>query len=140
MLCDIGGGFLNNRGVHHHMTIGYSPCLTRARCSTGSYYIFAEQRNMLTFRMTRLQGITDGRLRLPSGVAERKLRCMVGNSFTVTVVVKIVDRMLWAMKITKKLEEGVDDDGVEATPWQYLKLEMQPSCARVKWKRVARGK
>ena len=91
--------------------------------------------------MRRLQGIPDGRLRLPSGVAERKLRCMVGNSFTVTVVAKIVDRMLWTMNITKKLTKGgVDDDGVEATPWQDLKLEMQPSCARVKWKRVARGK
>ena len=139
-MCDIGG-FLNSRGVSHHMTIGYSPCLTRARCSTGGYYIFAKQRKMLTVEITRLQGIPDGRLRLPSGVTERSLRCMVGNSFAVTVVAKTVDRMLWTMKITKKLMEGVDDDGVEATPWQDLKLEMQPSCAsRVKRKRVARGK
>ena len=140
VVCDIGGGFFNRRGVSHHMTIGHSPCLTRARCSTGGYYVFAKQRKMLTVEMTRLQGIPDGRLRIPSGVTETKFRGMVGNSFTVTVVARIVDRILRTMNITHRLIG--DDDGVEATPWQDLKLEMQgempTSCASsVKRKRVA---
>lgn len=95
--------------------------------------------------MTRLYGIPDGRLRLPSSeVAYTQFRGMVGNNFKVTVVAKIVDRMLWTMNVTIKLMEGVEDCGAEAMPWQDLKLDMQrgmPSCtSSVKRKRRARGK
>ena len=42
----------------------------------------------------RLQGFPRNRVQAPLGVSERQMRLMIGNSFCVTVVAKIFDRLL----------------------------------------------
>ena len=44
--------------------------------------------------MARLQGIPDGRLKIPGAVTERRYGGMLGNSFTVSVVGRIALRLL----------------------------------------------
>ena len=139
VVCDIGGGFFNSRGVSHHMTIGYSPCHTRAMLHRRLLHNCqaAEDADSRDDKAPR----DSGRQTPPSLWGDREKPPMHGGQQLHSDVAKIVERVLWTMNITKKLMEGVYDDGVEAMPWQDLKLEMQPSCAsRVKRKRVARGK
>ena len=93
---DFGSGFSGPGNV----AIGYSPCLTKSRSEQNGYYCFSKRRFLTLSEYFRLQGIPPGRLSLPVGVTEAAARSMVGNSFTVSVVAKLIDRMLYSISLT----------------------------------------
>jgi DNA (cytosine-5)-methyltransferase 1 len=117
VVADLGGGFARKNGDSHHLVVGYSPCLTKTRCKSASYYLFSKQRKMQLAEMYKLQGIPVGRVRKPKTVSESQMRGMLGNTFTVPVVARIVDRILYAVGTTSELQcRGYDVD-VEAAIW-----------------------
>eukprot|EP00435_Cladocopium_sp_Y103_P016110 s227_g4.t1 len=95
---DFGSGF-DGRG---NVAVGYSPCLTKSRSEQNGYYCFSKRRFLRLSEYFRLQGIPPGRLSLPVGVTEAAARSMIGNSFTVSVVARIIDRMMYAMSLTHR--------------------------------------
>jgi DNA (cytosine-5)-methyltransferase 1 len=99
-----------------HLALGYSPCLTRSRCGSGGHWLFNRNREMTTREMMRLQGMRAGRFRLPvkRGGSERKLRLMIGNAFSVNVVVRILSRLLPAAGLTAPLKDPYGKQSVVA--------------------------
>lgn len=81
---------------------GYSPCLTKGRCESNGYWSFSRQRKLHLTEYFRLQGIRPERIARPEGVAESRLRAMVGNSFTVPVIAQIADRLLFSAGLTSQ--------------------------------------
>ena len=49
---------------------------------------------MTDLELFRLQGFPDKRIALPQGVTKRQLRQMIGNSFTVTVFMRVLSQAL----------------------------------------------
>jgi DNA (cytosine-5)-methyltransferase 1 len=100
------------------LSYGYSPCLTRRRCCDGGHWLFSRGRDMTTREMLRLQGMRPKRFRLPvkNGVrmSERKLRMMVGNAFSVNVVVRILSRLLPAAGLTGALKDPYGRQSIPA--------------------------
>ena len=82
-----------------HLHAGVSPCLTRRRCEDGGHWLINMNRRMTLVEMERLQGIPDGRLRIPTQVPARSYRGMLGNAFTVSVVGRVALRLLRAVGI-----------------------------------------
>ena len=80
-------------GGGHYME-GCSPCLTRTRCGSGGHWISSRGRRMLRVELERLQGVPPGRLQLPPGVTERQYQQMLGNAFTVSVIGRVILRLL----------------------------------------------
>ena len=54
---------------------------------------------MTIVEMARLQGIPDGRLKIPGAVTEKQYGGMLGNAFTVSVVGRVALRLLRAIGI-----------------------------------------
>ena len=100
------------------MVLGHSPCLTKTRCKSSSYYLFSKQRKMNLSEMFQLQGIPAGRVRRPTTVSESQMRGMCGNTFTVPVIARIVDRILYAVGTTSELRRREGED-VAATSWPH---------------------
>jgi len=101
------------------LSYGYSPCLTRARAGDGGHWLFQRDREMTTQEMLRLQGMRASRFRLPvsrSGerMRERQLRMMIGNAFSVNVVVRILSRLLPAAGLTDALKDPYGSRSVAA--------------------------
>ena len=65
--------------------------------------------------MYKLQGIPVGRVRKPKTVSESQMRGMLGNTFTVPVVARIVDRSLYAVGTLSEIR--CRDGDVEAAIW-----------------------
>ena len=126
VVADLGGGFTNKNGDSHHIVVGHSPCLTKTRCKSAAYYVFAKQRKMNVNEMQKLQGIPCGRLRRPGSVSESQFRGMLGNTFTIPVVAKIVDRILFALGVTPELIVK-DCSNVDAEAWNCFAAEDPPS-------------
>ena len=126
VVADLGGGFTNKHGDSHHIVVGHAPCLTKTRCRSSAYYVFAKQRKMNVVEMQKLQGIPCGRLRRPKSVSEAQFRGMLGNTFTVPVVAKIVDRILFALGVTPELIVK-DCSNVDAEAWNCFAAEDPPS-------------
>eukprot|EP00435_Cladocopium_sp_Y103_P010695 s2915_g2.t1 len=74
-------------------SVGYAPCLTKSRCESNGYWAFSRQRKLHLTAYFRLQGICPQRLQCREDVTEAKMRAMVGNSFTVPMIAKIMDRL-----------------------------------------------
>ena len=74
--------------------IDVCPCLTKSRCEKGGHWLLNLNRAMTIVEMARLQGIPDGRLKIPGAVTEKRYGGMLGNSFTVSVVGRIALRLL----------------------------------------------
>lgn len=79
--------------------IDVCPCLTKSRCQTGGHWLLNLNRKMTIVEMARLQGIPDGRLKIPGAVTEKRYRGMLGNAFTVSVVGRVALRLLRAIGI-----------------------------------------
>lgn len=97
------------------LSIGYSPCLTKAACQSNRYWVFSRQRKLHLSECLRLQGISPARIQLPEQVSENKLRGMAGNSFTVPLVASIVDRLLFSAGLTSQpiaFTAGTGQDGM----------------------------
>ena len=92
---DLGIGWSRTR-EQAAVTLGHAPCLTRSRCAGNGYWIFSRQRRPTLAEYFRWQGIPPHRLIIPDTVSENQVRGMIGNSFTVSVVAAILDRMLWS--------------------------------------------
>ena len=73
---------------------------------------------MNVVEMQKLQGIPCGRLRRPSSVSEAQFRGMLGNTFTIPVVAKIVDRILFTLGVTPELIMK-DCSNVDAEAWKF---------------------
>ena len=110
-VADIGAGWKGRPAITH----GYFPCLLRTRCASNGYWIFSRQRKPHLNEYFRLQGIPPGRLLLPASVSERQMRAMIGNSFTVTTVAAILDRLLFSAGLTTRpltFQLGTGSDGM----------------------------
>ncbi len=81
------------------LCIDVCPCLTKRRCETGGHWLLNLNRKMTIVEMARLQGIPDGRLKIPGAVAEKRYGGMLGNAFTVSVVGRVALRLLLAIGI-----------------------------------------
>ena len=64
--------------------------------------MFSRGRMMRASEMARLQGITPSRLRRPTQVSKSAFCGMFGNSFTVTVMERLLDKALIAAGYYKK--------------------------------------
>ena len=96
-------------------SIGYAPCLTKSRCKSNGYWAFSRQRKLHLTEYFRLQGISPGRLQCPEDVTEAKMRGMVGNSFTVPVIAKIMDRLFFSAGLTSQpiaFDASTGEDGI----------------------------
>jgi len=92
-----------------------SPCLTVSRCKTGGHFLFSRGRMMESTEMARLQGIDPSRLRQPETVSKSAFCAMFGNSFTVTVMERLLDRALIAAGFYEKSRDRFGKSSYEAT-------------------------
>jgi site-specific DNA-cytosine methylase len=77
-----------------HWMRGVSPCLTRARASTG-HYLPALGRRLTIHEHLRLQGLPVTIHKLcRDHVSERQLGSMIGNSLSLNVIRKLLSKML----------------------------------------------
>eukprot|EP00971_Amphidinium_carterae_P036179 711194-Amphidinium_carterae.1 len=82
----------------------------------------ARMRKLTLHELFRFQGIALERLRIPAGVSERQVRGMIGNAFNVTVVMQIIDRLLFSSGLTSHpcgFQSGTGEEG-ERWPEQSL--------------------
>ena len=96
-------------------SIGYAPCLTKSRCESNGYWAFSRQRKLHLTEYCRLQGISPARLQCPEKVTEAKMRAMVGNSFTVPLIAKIMDRLFFSAGLTSQpiaFDASTGEDGI----------------------------
>lgn len=126
-VADLGGGW--QAEGHANMALGYSPCLTRTRCASSSYYLFGKGRKMTLTEMLRLQGVSPTRLRTPPGVSERQMRAMVGNAFTVSTFAHVLDRALFASGLTHHRRLNLDSQGCVGNEWPPAKPRSAPTKA-----------
>lgn len=91
-IVDLGYGFDSERVV-----LNLCPCLTRSHCRSNSYFSLRQQRKLRLHEYLKLQGIPVDRLKIPAGVDEGHVREMCGNSFSIPVVARILDRMLFSL-------------------------------------------
>lgn len=96
-VADIG---MSSKWHRNHICEGYCPCLTKTRCESNGYWLFNKFRKPSLAEYFRLQGIPVNRLKIPEGVSERQVRGMIGNSFTVPVIARIMDRLFWSAGLT----------------------------------------
>lgn len=83
-------------GSKPHWMLGMSPCLTRARASTG-HYLPALGRRLTIPERLRLQALpVDIHARCEGNISDRQLGAMIGNSLSLNVVGAIVSQMLVA--------------------------------------------
>jgi len=83
-------------GSKPHWMHGISPCLTRARASTGHYLPVLGRRLTIPERL-RLQALpVDIHARCEGNVSDRQLGAMIGNSLSLNVVGALVSQMLVA--------------------------------------------
>lgn len=81
-------------GSAAHFMVGISPCLTRARASTG-HYLPALGRRMTIQERLRLQGLpTSIWRRCCNHISERQLGAMVGNSLSLNVIRALLSSLL----------------------------------------------
>eukprot|EP00438_Fugacium_kawagutii_P033579 Skav205229 [mRNA] locus=scaffold1794:99087:99863:+ [translate_table: standard] len=84
------------------ISFGHAPCLTKSRCQSNGYWLFSRQRRLRLSEYFRLQGIDPARIKPSAAVSETQLRAMVGNSFTVPLVAKIMDRLFFCAGLTSQ--------------------------------------
>jgi hypothetical protein len=68
--------------------------------------IFSRGRKMTDVEMFRLQGFPDKRLKRPRNVTKRDIRLMIGNSFTVTIFVRVLSKLLHCMGYNPEVYDG----------------------------------
>ena len=79
------------------LTLGYSPCLTRARAGSSAFFVFSRGRPMTRAEMFRMQGVPPKRIVGPKGITDRDLRLMIGNSNDVHLYARLLARILPAI-------------------------------------------
>lgn len=97
---DLGYGFSQEATA---VAIGQCACLTKHHCKSNSFYSLTQQRKLRTHEYLRLQGIPDDRLVIPHGIQESHVREMCGNSFSIPVVGKILERILFSAGLIDNL-------------------------------------
>ena len=104
LICDIFSSKL-------HMMCGISPCLTASRASAGGHWILSQGRLMSVAEMECLQGVgvqppNGGKIvciNRPSGVSQRQWGLLIGNSISVSVLQRVLCRLLPAAGLSKPL-------------------------------------
>ena len=99
--------------------LGISPCLCRGRCGHKSgYYNFKRGRCLVLKDMLRLQGVPDGRLRLPPAhgrtkhnVSELQMQSMAGNAFDANLMARIFSRLFPAVGLLPPIEDTWGNNG-----------------------------
>ena len=97
------------------VTYGHCPCLTKSRTEQDGYYVLNFARRPSMAEYMSLQGIDPKKLRQPDDVSDRQMRSMVGNSFTVTVVSRIIACLMWSVDLAPP--SVLDGDGEEGHCW-----------------------
>lgn len=88
---DIVVNYESSRGEYMRDCV---PCLTVARCKTGSaHWLLGHNRRLTLTELCRLQGV-DPALTASTAVNFRKLGGMLGNAFTVPVVARVLRSLL----------------------------------------------
>ena len=115
---DLGGGWKKKYGkTSQHLTVGYSPCLTKTRCSQRQYFYFGHgQHHFLGgAEFLRLQGFDD-KLKRPKEVTVEKFNGMIGNAWAVDVVERLCARIFVAVglledsDVGENTRDGFDED------------------------------
>ncbi len=110
---DLNGPWVADLGTGRELArpmCNVSPCLTASRCKSGGHYLFCRGRFMTTREMMRLQGIDPDRLSKAEGVLESHFRHMIGNSFTVTVMERLLNRVLLAIGFLNKSKDRFSNE------------------------------
>ena len=93
-------------GSKPHWMLGMSPCLTRARASTG-HYLPALGRRLTIPERLRLQALpVDIHARCEGNISDRQLGAMIGNSLSLNVVGAIVPQMIVACGLLEASERS----------------------------------
>ena len=87
------------------------PCLTRNRCGSGGHWSFSRQRFLTTSEMFRLMGHDPNRLIVPAGVSDRQVREMLGNGWDVSLIKRVLYRLLPASGLVSRDVVGSDPRG-----------------------------
>ena len=82
-------------GVNCHSQLGQlflekTPCLTCARGAQGGFWLLGQHRMMTVDELLQLQGIDPSSTRIASVVSARKAGALLGNSFTLTVIARVL--------------------------------------------------
>ena len=94
-------------GSKPHWMLGMSPCLTRARASTGHYLAALGLRLTIPERL-RLQALpVDIHARCEGNISDRQLGAMIGNSLSLNVVGAIVSQTLVACGLLEAGERSL---------------------------------
>ncbi|CAE7250140.1 bsp6IM [Symbiodinium sp. CCMP2456] len=75
--------------------LGWSPCLTRARCTTGGHWLAWRQRWMHLREICLLQGL-DSELLRTDRVSQRELAMMAGNAIPIPLLARVLQGVLAA--------------------------------------------
>lgn len=70
--------------------IGCTPCLTAARGAQGGFWLLGRNRMMTVPELLRLQGHDPGSTRIADTVSKRQAGILIGNSFTLPVVGRVL--------------------------------------------------
>ena len=76
------------------LRINRCPCITRTRGASLAYLSFSHNSFLDINDLMALMGFAQGRIRLPTGISERQLGGMIGNSQDVTLTAKILMPLL----------------------------------------------
>ena len=86
------------------ISIGYSPCITRHRGAHSGFWIFSKHRMMTIKEMERLQGVPTQRIDIKRMASPRQYGQMLGNSFSVSVVGRVIRSSLISLGIFNRQE------------------------------------
>ena len=87
---------------------GIVPCLTRTRGGSGGHWSFSRQRFLTTAELYRLMGNDPDRLNIPLGVSDRQVRLMIGNAWDISLIKRVLYRLLPASGLVRKRQLGSD--------------------------------
>jgi hypothetical protein len=81
---------VNAGSIAGSVFIGRTPCLTAARAAHGGFWLCAQRRWMTVAELLRLQAVDPGSSRIGHVLTRRQAGDLIGNSFTVSVVARVL--------------------------------------------------
>ena len=108
------GDLQSGRGFGPTLMKDVSPCLTKARCQGGGYWLFSHGRFMTVHEMLALQGVPPRRITVPANVSASKFKGMIGNAFDVNLFARVMLRLLPAVGIKHVMKDDLSNAGSDA--------------------------
>jgi len=85
---------VNSESSSGNWMVDKCPCLTASRGQAGGGWILTKGRHFTLPELFAIQGMDFGKVNVPSGMSNRKVGFMIGNSFTQTVFERIFAQVL----------------------------------------------